>query len=72
MMERPEMNERPRHLDLVDQLSADEADALIQEALAFAGVEPVAIDWDERRRETLRILERIESALDRDLAALAA
>ncbi len=70
-MERPDQQAQ-RYLDLVDQLGKAEAKSVIREALAHAGVRPVEIDWGQRRAKTLALLDSIERALDRDLAALAA
>jgi hypothetical protein len=70
-MERPE-GRAPRYLDLVDQLGKVEARNVIREALVQAGVTPTEIDWQARRAKTIALLDSIERALDRDLAALAA
>lgn len=73
-MDRPEHSKRPDTIvrrDILDQFGADRARALIREALDHAGAKPVGIDWAARREETLRLLDRIEAELDRDLAIYA-
>jgi hypothetical protein len=70
-MERPE-RQAERYLDLVDRLGKSEAKSVIREALVHAGVKPVEIDWAQRRAKTLALLDRIEQAVERDLAKLAA
>ncbi|MCL6648633.1 MAG: hypothetical protein K6U89_09895 [Chloroflexi bacterium] len=69
-MERPERGQAQRevrYLDLVDQWGPARARSVIREALTFAGVKPVEVNWEQRRAETFALIERLEAALDRDL-----
>lgn len=70
-MERPDGAETPRYFDLVDQLGRDGTRSVIREALEYAGAGSTDPVWSQRREETIALIERIEAAVDRDLASLA-